>query len=82
LAAILVLIGVKMLLTDFYHVPVALSLGLIATILAVSIVASLVQTRRKGGASTDQPHTQHQSEHTRDSSEQAGRGRQPVPWEQ
>jgi tellurite resistance protein TerC len=82
LAAILVLVGVKMLLIDFYHVPVALSLGLIATILAISIVASLVQTRRKDGDRTDQPHSQSWSEHMRDSSEQAGPGRQPVPWEQ
>jgi tellurite resistance protein TerC len=43
LAAILVLVGVKMLVADLYHVPVALSLGLIALILTVSIVASLLR---------------------------------------
>ena len=41
LAVVLVLVGTKMLLTDVYHVPVGLSLGLIGTILTVSIAASL-----------------------------------------
>jgi tellurite resistance protein TerC len=41
LAAILVLVGVKMLLTDIYKVPIWLSLLGIATILAVAIAASL-----------------------------------------
>ncbi len=45
LAAILVLVGGKMLLSDVYHVPVGVSLGLVATILAVSIVASLRSKR-------------------------------------
>lgn len=41
LAAVLVLVGTKMLLTDLYKVPIGLSLGLIGTILTVSIIASL-----------------------------------------
>ena len=41
LAVILAFVGVKMLIVDFYHFPVWISLGLIGTILAVSIVASL-----------------------------------------
>jgi tellurite resistance protein TerC len=45
LAAILVVVGVKMLLIDVYKVPVAVSLGAIATILTVSVVASLRATR-------------------------------------
>jgi tellurite resistance protein TerC len=73
LAAILVLVGGKMLIADFYHMPIALSLGLIAMILTVSVVVSLVRTRRKDSDSTDQPHNQ--SEHRRDSSEHAGWGR-------
>lgn len=41
LAAILVFVGVKMLLTDLAHIPIGLSLGCIAVILACSILASL-----------------------------------------
>jgi tellurite resistance protein TerC len=55
LAAILVLVGIKMLIADFYHVPIALSLGLIAVILAVAIVVSLVRTRHTDGGCADQP---------------------------
>lgn len=42
LSAILVFVGVKMLIVDIYHVPIVASLIVIATILTVSIVASLV----------------------------------------
>jgi tellurite resistance protein TerC len=42
LAVILVFIGSKMLLTSIdVHIPIGLSLGIIATVLAVSVVASL-----------------------------------------
>jgi tellurite resistance protein TerC len=46
LAAILLLVGVKMLLLDVYKVPVAVSLALIAVALTISIVASLRATRQ------------------------------------
>ena len=42
LAAILTFVGVKMLIEDFFHVPVTASLVVIAAILAVSIVSSIV----------------------------------------
>ncbi|MEX2373374.1 MAG: TerC family protein [Dehalococcoidia bacterium] len=45
LAVILAFVGVKMLIADIYHVPVALSLAVIAAVLAVSIVASLRSSR-------------------------------------
>ena len=45
LAAILVLVGVKMLLLDVWKVPVWLSLAGIATCLTVAVVASLRATR-------------------------------------
>lgn len=48
LAAVLVLVGVKMLIADIYHMPIMLSLGLIATFLAVAIVASLLRAGRDG----------------------------------
>lgn len=41
LSVVLVFVGAKMLLTDIYKVPVGVSLGVIALILAVSVVASL-----------------------------------------
>lgn len=42
LSAILVFVGIKMLIVEFFHIPILLSLGVIASILAISIVASLV----------------------------------------
>lgn len=45
LAAVLVVVGVKMLIADLYHVPIGLSLGVIALILTVAIVASVVRGR-------------------------------------
>jgi tellurite resistance protein TerC len=45
LAAILVFVGVKMVIADVWHVPIALSLGVIAIMLAVSVVLSLRATR-------------------------------------
>jgi len=42
LSAILTFVGGKMLIVDFYHVPLALSLGFIIATLAVSILASLL----------------------------------------
>ncbi|CAB5030218.1 unannotated protein [freshwater metagenome] len=45
LAVILVFVGIKMLISDLYHIPIGLSLGFIALALTVSIVASLRATR-------------------------------------
>lgn len=42
LAAILVFVGGKMFVADFYHVPTPVSLGFIAAALVVSVIASLV----------------------------------------
>jgi tellurite resistance protein TerC len=47
LSAVLVFVGVKMVLVDLYKIPSPVSLGVIATLLAVSIVASLVKSRRE-----------------------------------
>ena len=49
LAAILIFVGTKMLILDFYKVPALASLGVIATILAVAIAASLLVARRRAG---------------------------------
>jgi len=38
----LVFVGVKMLISEFVHIPIAISLGVVATVLAGSVVASLL----------------------------------------
>jgi tellurite resistance protein TerC len=45
LAALLAFAGVKMLLSDVFHIDVWVSLGIILTILVVSVVVSLLATR-------------------------------------
>ena len=47
LAVILLFIGAKMLLLDFYKIPVHVALGIVALILLVSMGASLVASRQR-----------------------------------
>ena len=47
LSAILVFVGLKMALAEFFKVPVGISIGVIGLLLAVSVAASLVATRRR-----------------------------------
>ncbi len=47
LAMALILVGVKMLIADFYKVPVGLALGVVGLIIATSIAASLFATRKQ-----------------------------------
>jgi tellurite resistance protein TerC len=47
LAAVLVFVGAKMMMTGVYKIPIAVSLGVVAGILVVAIVASLVVTGRE-----------------------------------
>ena len=49
LAALLAFAGVKLLLSDVFHIDVWVSLGIIGGILAISVVWSLVATRNAGG---------------------------------
>jgi tellurite resistance protein TerC len=46
LAVVLSYVGVKMVLADIYHIPTALSLVVIALVLAAAILASVVRARR------------------------------------
>ncbi|MGB8984555.1 MAG: TerC family protein [Anaerolineales bacterium] len=46
LSAVLTFVGIKMVMVDLYKIPVGLSLGVIAGILAISVVASLVRSQR------------------------------------
>lgn len=47
LSAILVFVGVKMLLVNIYKIPVALALAVIASILLISVIASIIRPRRE-----------------------------------
>ncbi len=56
LAMVLIWVGIKMLLKiDIFYVPTLLSLSVVATIITVSIVASLRATRGQGSASLPTP---------------------------
>jgi len=46
LSAILVFVGAKMVIAEFYKVPIVVSLGVVAALLAIAVVASLVRARR------------------------------------
>jgi tellurite resistance protein TerC len=45
LSVVLVFVGIKMVIVDFYKIPVGLSLGVIAAILTTSIIASLFRAK-------------------------------------
>ncbi len=47
LAVILVFIGTKMLIVDWYKIPVLVSLGVVATVLLISVIARLWHSGRK-----------------------------------
>ncbi|HRV45041.1 MAG TPA: TerC family protein [Smithellaceae bacterium] len=49
LAAILSFVGVKMLIADFFHVPVGISLLIIASILIASILSSILWPEKEDG---------------------------------
>ncbi len=47
LAAVLTFVGIKMVIVEFYKIPVGVSLGVVAGILTVSILASLWKSRNE-----------------------------------
>jgi tellurite resistance protein TerC len=47
LSVVLVFVGVKMVITDLFHIPVALSLGVVAGVLLLSVAASLLWPPRQ-----------------------------------
>ena len=49
-AIILVFVGIKMTISGWIHLPITLSLGVIAGTLAIAIAASIVQARREAAA--------------------------------
>ena len=50
LAVILVYVGVKMIISEWYHIPTAISLAVIAVVLTISIVASMLKDRSSDDA--------------------------------
>ncbi|HSB07744.1 MAG TPA: hypothetical protein VLK23_21390, partial [Thermodesulfobacteriota bacterium] len=46
LSAILVFVGIKMFLADFYKIPIGIALGVIAVILSSSVIASVLWPRK------------------------------------
>ena len=50
LAMVLVFVGAKMLIVDFYKIPVGLSLGIVGLIIATFMFASLWATRKQSAA--------------------------------
>ena len=76
LALVLCFVGAKMLISDFYHVSTPLSLGAVAGILAVTMLASYLATRREAvgqspgvGAPASNPHPRHPEVDTPDGQE-------------
>jgi TerC family integral membrane protein len=47
LALVLVFVGTKMLIVDYYKVPIGLALGIVFLILSTSVAASLIATRKR-----------------------------------
>ena len=54
LAMVLVFVGAKMLIVDFYKIPVGLSLGIVGLIIATFMFASLWVTRKPAGGTPSQ----------------------------
>ncbi|HEX6309341.1 MAG TPA: TerC family protein [Longimicrobiales bacterium] len=55
LAGILMFVGIKMLIEDFYHVPIAVSLGVIALALGGTVAWSLLRPLPEGDAPRSHP---------------------------
>lgn len=49
-ALILVFVGIKMVLSGVFHLPIMLSLAVIIGVLATAVIASMVRTRREMGS--------------------------------
>jgi tellurite resistance protein TerC len=52
LAVILAYVGMKMLIAEWYHIPTFISLGVIATVLAITVFASLRAAKKEEQAAT------------------------------
>jgi len=50
LCLVLMFIGVKMLISEFVHIPIGISLGVVASVLGGSVIASILFPAEKGSA--------------------------------
>ena len=55
LGVILAFVGIKMIMVEVYHMPTYVSLGVIALVLTITIVASLRAEKRDARAETAAP---------------------------
>ena len=56
LALILSFVGVKMLISEFYHIPTPYALAFIALTLAASIIASILKPQEENEKSVTKDH--------------------------
>jgi tellurite resistance protein TerC len=47
LSAVLVFVGIKMLLSDLYKIPVSVALSVVAGILLISVVTSILDKKKE-----------------------------------
>jgi tellurite resistance protein TerC len=47
LAVVLIFVGTKMLIVEWFKIPVAVSLGVVVAVIGTSILLSLIATRNK-----------------------------------
>lgn len=59
LAIILTFVGVKMVISEYYKIPIVISLGVILGILALAIIASVIRARRLGPEADVVPDPRH-----------------------
>lgn len=55
LSIILSFIGVKMLISDFYHMPTTIALGVVAGVLIISVIASIIWPEKTQSTATKEP---------------------------
>jgi len=55
LAAILCFVGAKMLLSEWFHIPIGVSLGVVGGVLALAVLVSLLVARLESGRAIAQP---------------------------
>lgn len=51
LAAILIFVGIKMILVDFYKIPIGVSLSVVALILVIAVLASIIWPKKTASGS-------------------------------
>jgi tellurite resistance protein TerC len=47
LSAVLTFIGIKMLLMDYYNIPIGIALGVVGSVIALAVIASIIRTKRQ-----------------------------------